>query len=288
MRARFAVLIVLVAAMTLVGMVLVWGTRAPGAGRAAAGAVERSSAVASGRQIQQLDCRGQRRSERVASLTAPDPSGARLFTRRQILCSFGDLRALRPGEIVAVERTTYRRAQAEHPALAAASPSLVNPSRVVWLITWYYPKPIAYRPCQYGSCPPSAPDRVVHISATSMVIDAATGSMTDSCDACTAAPRPRAKPARVVGVVEVCGDPFPHATPAQARHCTLQTGRVSILGANGHLAAHARLAKGRFPFSLPPGLYILIAWNEGNGPWKLRFTAVADRESHTNVIIPAI
>jgi hypothetical protein len=38
----------------------------------------------------------------------------------------------------------------------------------------------------------------------------------------------RTTDARVAGVVEVCGAPFPRATPAQAHHCTPQAGSVSV------------------------------------------------------------
>ncbi|MBV8733504.1 MAG: hypothetical protein JO120_01860 [Solirubrobacterales bacterium] len=93
-----------------------------------------------------------------------------------------------------------------------------------------------------------------------------------------------------MGVVEVCG--YPHfASPTEAGHCMIQTGRtdrVTILGADGHVTAHARFATARFSFLLRPGRYTSIAWNDGSGPWKLRFTAVASRETHANVVIPAM
>jgi hypothetical protein len=101
------------------------------------------------------------------------------------------LRRLKPGEIVAVQRTTYGRAQAVHPALLGSSPNIVDPSRIVWLMTWYYAKPVRYHLCQYADCPSPEPDRIVKIRAYSEVIDAATGTTTDWCMGCTAAPRPR-------------------------------------------------------------------------------------------------
>lgn len=94
--------------------------------------------------------------------------------------------------------------------------------------------------------------------------------------------------ARVIGVVTVCGDPVRNATPAQARHCTLQAGGVSILSAAGRVIAHGQLTRGRFSFALPPGRYTLTAWNQGNGPWKRRFTAIAGRDTQVDVVIPTI
>jgi hypothetical protein len=121
-------------------------------------------------------------------LAKPDPPGARLLTRRQVLTRFGDLGHLKRGETVVAVRTTYGQIQAAHPALAAASPNVVDPTRIVWVMTWHFAKPVAYQPCRYGYCPPTASDRTVWIAAWSMVIDAASGQMTDSCDGCAALP----------------------------------------------------------------------------------------------------
>jgi hypothetical protein len=87
--------------------------------------------------------------------------------------------------------------------------------------------------------------------------------------------------------VEVCGDPFPRATPAQAHHCTLQAGSVSIFDGT-HRVAHMRLVEGRFAVTLLPGRYTLIAWNSGNGPWNRAVTAVADQTTNVTVAIKAI
>jgi hypothetical protein len=121
-------------------------------------------------------------------LAKPDPPGARLITRRQVLTRFGDLGHLKRGETVVAVRTTYGQIQAAHPTLAAASPNVVDPTRIVWVMTWHFAKPVAYQPCRYGYCPPTASDRTVWIAAWSMVIDAASGQMTDSCDGCAALP----------------------------------------------------------------------------------------------------
>lgn len=200
MRARVAVVAGAVTAATLLAVLLLSETHA--AGKAPLRAQKPASAVASVRaerhrthpqsgRTPRLDCPGQRRRERRARLSVPDPAGARLLTRREVLCTFGGLRWLRPHEIVAVQRTTYERAQAVHEALAGASPGVVNPSRVVWLMTWYYAKPVREHVCQYADCPAPEPDRIVEIRGYSQVIDAATGMTTDWCVGCIAAPRPR-------------------------------------------------------------------------------------------------
>jgi hypothetical protein len=98
----------------------------------------------------------------------------------------------------------------------------------------------------------------------------------------------RTRYARIVGVVEVCGAPFPRANPAQARHCTPQRGSVSVLDATHRLAARMRLVGGRFAFKLVPGRYMLIAWNSGNGPWRRAVSAVTDRNTRVNIVIEAI
>jgi hypothetical protein len=195
-RVRSAVLAAMAVAASLLVVLVAAQTHATGKPRLTTERVGRmfnsADRDARGVHAPKVDCRGQRRQVRAARLSSPDPAGARLFTRKQVLCSFGSLRWLKPGEVVAVQRTTYGRAQRAHPALLGSSPNVVDPNRIVWLMTWYYAMPVRYHLCQYADCPAPEPDRIVKINAYSEVINAATGTTTDWCMGCTAAPRPRA------------------------------------------------------------------------------------------------
>ena len=79
---------------------------------------------------------------------------------------------------------TYGQAARAFPALAADS-GIVAQSRLVWVLTVYFPRPVTFDP---GWGPPSAPTTMT-ISAMSEVLDAATGTVTDECDGCAVIPR---------------------------------------------------------------------------------------------------
>lgn len=152
-------------------------TSQPAAARSA------STAVSHGTNPQLVACE-QRSSacERAAlkkfPLNRPVPAGTPLLTRRVVLAELG----LTHASAVAT-RTTYRQIRAADPALAASS--VIYPSRIVWVITRFFAKPVSV-PQTMG--PPSAPTSIT-ITAASYVIDAATGTMTDSCQGCAALTR---------------------------------------------------------------------------------------------------
>lgn len=125
-------------------------------------------------------------------LASLDPAGARLLTRAQILSMSGFAR-----DTVAASLMTYRQAQAAFPDLAAEGPLVVNPHRVVWVVTAYLPHPISESFCRSISCPPGvASQRRVTIVADSMVLDAMTGDAPDQCRGCAVLPRPHVPAAR--------------------------------------------------------------------------------------------
>ena len=147
--------------------------------------------IAACQRAGKLICDPQAYSAEKFPLAKPDPRGARLLTKQQVLSRYGGREHLRKGETVDAVRMTYRQLHAANPALASATRILVNPSRVMWAITWRYSPPIAYRPCQYASCPSVASVRAIQLSASATVIDALTGQTTDSCTGCAAVPRSR-------------------------------------------------------------------------------------------------
>ena len=115
---------------------------------------------------------------RSLPLYTPATPGAPLMSRRQVLSRFGLTDAS-----VAVARMTYGQLHAADPALAASS--VVNPARIIWVITRYFRKAVTV---PYDNGPPGAP--TTHkIFAESIVIDAATGDVTDYCQGCAGVPR---------------------------------------------------------------------------------------------------
>jgi hypothetical protein len=76
-------------------------------------------------------------------------------------------------------------------------------------------------------------------------------------------------------------------TDPGTNRCTLQAGHVSVLR-SGRLIATSRLARGRFSFTVAPGVYTVIAWNGGNGPWKYDVSTRILHGTPLNIIIPAI
>jgi hypothetical protein len=117
---------------------------------------------------------------RAYPLTSPMPHGARLLTEQQVLARYG-----RGGGIVRARLMTYGQASAAFPALAASA--IIDRSREVWVVTTYYPKPVTV-PFAGGYGPPGEP-ATEQISASSAVIDATTGAVTDSCLGCAVIPR---------------------------------------------------------------------------------------------------
>ena len=111
-------------------------------------------------------------------LDRPVRAGTPLLTRRAVLSELGLLSA-----ITAARRTTYRQIHAADPALAASS--IIYPARVIWVVTRFYRRPVTV-PQTYG--PPGAATSI-KISAESLVIDAATGDVIDSCEGCAALTR---------------------------------------------------------------------------------------------------
>ena len=110
-------------------------------------------------------------------------SDGTLVTEQQALSEVGWT-----GENVSAELTTYGQAQASPPSLAASD--LIDPSTPVWVLTLYQQMTV---PLGGMWGPPSAMcpqvDRChVSIEAASVVIDAESGIITDSCDGCAALP----------------------------------------------------------------------------------------------------
>jgi len=95
--------------------------------------------------------------------------------------------------------------------------------------------------------------------------------------------------ARLVGVVWVCGDPFPTPPPAPIQDdCGLQSGHTEVVDGTGAIVARQRFRDGRFVLTVPPGRYTLVTWNSGNGPWKQRVDVSSDETAHVFVTIRAI
>jgi hypothetical protein len=117
---------------------------------------------------------------RAYPLTSPMVHRARLLTQQQVVARYG-----RGGDVVRARLMTYGRAAAAFPALAASA--VIDRSREVWVLTTYYPKPVTV-PFAGGYGPPGEP-ATEQISAFSVVIDATTGAVTDSCLGCAVIPR---------------------------------------------------------------------------------------------------
>src|SRR5205814_10456160 len=69
-------------------------------------------------------------------LSHPDPKGAHLLTRAQVVAQYGG-----KGITVAADLMSYRAAQSVAPDLAGGSSAVVDPGRKVWLVTLYYNPP---------------------------------------------------------------------------------------------------------------------------------------------------
>jgi hypothetical protein len=111
-------------------------------------------------------------------------SDGTLVTEQQALSEVGWT-----GENVSAELTTYGQAQALAPSLAASD--LIDPSTPVWVLTLYQQMTVPLGgmwgpPSAYVSPGGSVP--TVSIDAASVVIDAESGIITDSCDGCAALP----------------------------------------------------------------------------------------------------
>ncbi|HEY1521824.1 MAG TPA: hypothetical protein VGF70_02345 [Solirubrobacteraceae bacterium] len=126
------------------------------------------------------------------------------------------------------------------------------------------------------------------VGALTAIGVAACGSTASHKQVQTAALTPEAPfiRTRLSGLVEVCGDPFP-SWVRMKNLCTLQSGHVSILRAGREIAA-SPLHKGRFSFRVRPGMYTVIAWNGGNGPWRYVVSTRILRERPLYIIIPVI
>jgi len=103
----------------------------------------------------------------------------RMLTEQQIIANLG-LTGTRYGASL----MSYAEAQAQHPELAAAAPSIVDPITQVWVITRYYPKPVTE---PVGSVPAGVP-ATASVSSESWVIDAVSGHETDGCINCPVIP----------------------------------------------------------------------------------------------------
>jgi hypothetical protein len=75
---------------------------------------------------------------------------------------------------------TYGQAMSAYPNIA--SERFIDQSRVVWIITLYFPKPVQ----STWSAPTSVP--LPSFSSATIVIDAATGTETDWCEGCSTIP----------------------------------------------------------------------------------------------------
>ena len=103
-----------------------------------------------------------------------------MLTEHQVIAKSGW-----SGDIVRARLITYGQAAAAYRALAASG--VMARSREVWVITRYYAKPVTV-PFAGGWGPPGEP-ATERISAVSVVVDAATGTVTDSCEGCAVIPR---------------------------------------------------------------------------------------------------
>jgi len=125
-------------------------------------------------------------------LSKPDPrrsvkatskagaAGTGLLTEQQVLAQLGWSNL--PANSVGVSLMTYGQAQNVAPDLAAESSTVVDPSRQVWVGTRYFSTPIT----AHGvDAPPGGKD-TMQVTSASVVIDAATGTVTDSCLNCAA------------------------------------------------------------------------------------------------------
>jgi hypothetical protein len=135
-----------------------------------------------------------------------------------------------------------------------------------------------------GSPAPVSP-MVTAVSRQSIVAAIAGLALCGTVAGCSST---HSRDARIVGLVEVCGAPFPRATPAEQRHCTLQTGSASVFDSAHRLTAHSSLTNGRFDFAVVPGRYTLVTRNGGNGPWKRLVVAVAGQRTIVDFRVEAI
>jgi hypothetical protein len=76
------------------------------------------------------------------------------------------------------------------------------------------------------------------------------------------------------------------AHPRNSR-CTLQAGHVAVLR-SGRLIAASRFVGGRFSFTVPSGMYTVIAWNAGNGPWRYDVSTEVLHGKPLYILIPVI
>ena len=155
-------------------------------------------------------------------LAANDPNGAALLTRRQVIEDYGW-----NGSIVGASLMTYGQAHLRFPGLAAETSIVVNPTRKVWVLTDYLPRPLS-KPLGAGWTYVTEVGRFVEVAQGSAVIDAATGQEPDSCSGCAAVPPPKhgystngkTSPLAAVYRESIYGSAWP--PPSMARLCKPQ------------------------------------------------------------------
>jgi hypothetical protein len=126
-------------------------------------------------------------SEKKFPLSEPDPAGHHLLTRSEVLARYDRL-----GTPATLQEMTYRQATRRFGGLTGHAPAnVIYPARMFWVITYHYNPPI--RALRAGGFGPPQPrghhlSEYVRISAESAVIDALTGTETDSCGGCDSLP----------------------------------------------------------------------------------------------------
>jgi len=126
----------------------------------------------------------------VAARHADGAVGGALLTEQQALSQIGWSVSTVDGSqaTVSASMMTYGQAQAAYPYLAALSSAVVDPSRDVWVITRYYSPSITEATGGGYGDPVVTEPTTTQDPYDSVVIDAATGEETDSCQHCAAIP----------------------------------------------------------------------------------------------------
>jgi len=115
---------------------------------------------------------------RALPMRAPDATGTTLMTESQAIAAVG----WQSGDQVGAQQMTYGQAASAYPDLAGEA--FIGKSRVVWVITLYFPTPVQ----SSWAPPPGIGAASSGFSSATIVIDAATGTETDWCEGCSTIP----------------------------------------------------------------------------------------------------
>ena len=117
---------------------------------------------------------------RARTVRGPDAAGGEaLMTESQAIAAVG----WQPGEQVGAQEMTYEQASSAYPDLAGEA--FIDPTRLVWIVTLYFPAPVE---SSWAPPPGIGATTLPDFSSATIVIDAATGTEKDWCQGCSTIP----------------------------------------------------------------------------------------------------